>query len=65
MSEQRRQTCVLCQAETSVDSWYDGFKCSACGQDFCYEEGTVIALSDEQLNILRRAKGLPELPASR
>lgn len=44
--------CDVCGAENIVQSYLD-WMCSKCGQQYEYEEGHRIKLSEKQLNLLR------------
>jgi len=58
-------TCDLCRAPIGEPGYGNTETCPGCGQEY-YGEGDgwpVISLDNNQLNLLRRAKGLPELPA--
>jgi uncharacterized protein with PIN domain len=63
--------CALCNAYMDMyysqkHGWidphhYDGYgdiTCSKCGQEYKYEEGNMMVLSEEQLDALRKLKGL-------
>lgn len=45
--------CDICQKETIHVSIYGEWKCVFCGQCYEYNEGHVIVLSPDQLELLR------------
>lgn len=49
-----RVTCDLCGTEQEVES-YEGYKCSNCGQEHCYDNDCYrIMLTEEQEEVLRQ-----------
>jgi len=52
------RTCNLCGAERIGES-YSNWTCSSCGQQYIYEEGDMLQLSEHQRNLLRADRGLP------
>ncbi len=45
-------TCLICGYEETVDS-ITAFSCNTCGQSYRYEEGHVIDLQTEQVELLK------------
>ena len=48
--------CILCGASKHVDS-FDDWTCEKCGQQYEYEEGHRIVLTEEQIEWLRELQG--------
>lgn len=49
-------TCQICQIRQKVYS-YGNWTCDHCGQEYKYEEGHMIVLTSEQIEILRAGAG--------
>lgn len=46
--------CTIC-GKTIQHETYDDFKCPKCGQEFIWDEGHQIVLTDSQMELLRAA----------
>lgn len=42
-----------CRDEGAQDNWTDGYECRGCGQEYRFDEGLMIVLSEEQYDVLR------------
>ena len=45
-------TCQICFHRQEVPT-YDDWECESCGQEYTYEEGHILKLSEDQLTLLR------------
>ena len=48
-------TCLICGSEQTVHSYSEAFSCDGCGQSYRYQEGHMIDLQTEQVELLRAA----------
>lgn len=45
--------CIICDLIFAINSWYGDTSCPFCGQQYEYEEGITIKLSDKQMVLLK------------
>ena len=46
--------CKICDHDTATKEWCDGWVCKTCGQEYPFDEGVIMSISDEQLLVLRQ-----------
>ncbi len=46
--------CDICENETVTKEWCDGWTCETCGQEYPFDEGIIMSITDEQLLVLRQ-----------
>jgi Zn finger protein HypA/HybF involved in hydrogenase expression len=48
--------CEICDTEIITTSDYDGGRCPKCGQEYEYNEGVMMYLTEKQIEILRQSR---------
>lgn len=57
MSSHYEATCEICRHKQQVEKFGD-WQCASCKQEYAYDEGHAIRLSDEQRCLLEEAKAI-------
>jgi len=48
-----KSPCLICDTENERKHYVDDYTCSRCGQEYSFDEGVLMMLSEEQYEILR------------